>query len=109
MREVFAHTPKVVNTEEGTGPVTIVLGDEVSGVPVDHASAPEAFSGLPGLLYQVIYSPISKRSITPTVSIPLSATSAPPTWNGKAAYPVHFFEGRSSVYVIISELPTTRA
>jgi hypothetical protein len=42
--KVFGRQPRVVSEEDEAGPVTIVLGDEASGAPADHASAPEAFS-----------------------------------------------------------------
>ncbi len=44
MQMVFGAAPKIISTEEDAGPVTIVLGDEASGAPADHDSAPEAFS-----------------------------------------------------------------
>ncbi|MGA7157406.1 MAG: glycosyl hydrolase 115 family protein [Acidobacteriaceae bacterium] len=44
MRKVFGVEPKIVQTEGDTGPVTIVIGDGLSGAPADHSSAPESFS-----------------------------------------------------------------
>jgi hypothetical protein len=44
MQKVFGHAPRIVSTEQEAGPVSIVLGDEASGAPADHDSAPEAFS-----------------------------------------------------------------
>jgi len=44
MRKVFGTEPKIVANESDAGPVTIVVGDALSGAAPDHASAPESFS-----------------------------------------------------------------
>jgi hypothetical protein len=44
MQKVFGHAPAIIGTQRDAGPVTILLGDEASGAPADHDSAPEAFS-----------------------------------------------------------------
>lgn len=49
LHRVFGRQPRIVSSEQGAGPLTIVLGDEASGAPADHASAPEAFSITSGM------------------------------------------------------------
>ena len=49
MKKVFGSAPKIVTTAGQSGAVSIVLGDEASGAPADHVSAPEAFSITSGL------------------------------------------------------------
>jgi hypothetical protein len=49
MKKVFGTAPEIVTTAEQAGAVSIVLGDEASGAPADHVSAPEAFSITSGL------------------------------------------------------------
>jgi Glycosyl hydrolase family 115 len=44
MQKVFGRAPRIITSEQEAGPVTIVLGEEASGAPADHDSAPEAFS-----------------------------------------------------------------
>lgn len=44
MEKVFGTAPQIVHSEAETGLVTIVLGDQGTGAPAEHASAPEAFS-----------------------------------------------------------------
>ena len=44
MRKVFGTEPKIVSDEKDTAPVTIVVGDELTGVASDHPSSPESFS-----------------------------------------------------------------
>ena len=44
MQKVFGQAPAIITTPQAAGPVTILLGDEASGAPADHASSPEAFS-----------------------------------------------------------------
>ncbi|MEO6966234.1 MAG: glycosyl hydrolase 115 family protein, partial [Acidobacteriaceae bacterium] len=44
LHKVFGKEPRIVSNEKDAGPVTIVLGNEASGAPANHASAPEAFS-----------------------------------------------------------------
>jgi hypothetical protein len=44
MQKVFGRAPGIISTEQDAGPVTVVLGNEASGAPADHDSAPEAFS-----------------------------------------------------------------
>jgi hypothetical protein len=49
MKKVFGSAPEIVTTAEQAGAVSIVLGEEASGAPADHVSAPEAFSITSGL------------------------------------------------------------
>ena len=44
MHSVFGVEPKIVRTATEAAPVTIAVGDALSGAAPDHASAPEAFS-----------------------------------------------------------------
>src|ERR1700739_3818270 len=44
IQKVFGNAPRIISPPQDAGPVTIVLGDEASGAPADHDSAPEAFS-----------------------------------------------------------------
>lgn len=44
MQKVFGRAPAINNTLQDAGQVTIVFGNEASGAPADHDSAPEAFS-----------------------------------------------------------------
>ena len=44
MQKVFGAAPRIVTSADQAGPVSIVLADEATGAPADHASAPESFS-----------------------------------------------------------------
>jgi hypothetical protein len=44
MQKVFGTAPKIVHNQSDAGPVTIVVGDDLSGAAADHASTPESFS-----------------------------------------------------------------
>ena len=44
MQKVFGAAPKIVRTPQDAAPVTIVVGDDLSGAPADHPAAPESFS-----------------------------------------------------------------
>ncbi len=49
MRKVFGVEPRIIQKETDAGPVAIVIGDDLSGAPSDHSTAPESFSITAGL------------------------------------------------------------
>lgn len=44
MQKVFGTEPQIVREEKDAGPVTIIVGDDLTGAVADHPSAPESFS-----------------------------------------------------------------
>lgn len=44
MGKVFGVEPMIVRDEAAAGPVTIVVGEDLSGAPADHPPAPESYS-----------------------------------------------------------------
>jgi hypothetical protein len=44
MQKVFGTEPKIVQDEKNAGPVTIVVGDSLSGAAPDYSAGPESFS-----------------------------------------------------------------